>query len=83
MYTHACVCTHTHTHIKRIIEKFKTHENKGRKLPNPHTKKCKHGDLLQVLIIIGRVIKAKKETGFIEKQITCLDEICFFSSNEK
>ena len=38
MYVYPCMCVHTHTHIKRIIEKFKTHENKGRKLPI-HTQK--------------------------------------------
>ena len=47
------------------------------------TEKCKHGDLLQVLIFIGTVVKGKKEIGFREKQIKCSDEILFFSSNEK
>lgn len=36
IYAHACACTHTH--IKWIIEKFKTHGNKGRKLLNPQKK---------------------------------------------
>lgn len=39
---HACIyahaCAGTQTHIKRIIEKFKTHGSKGRKLLNPPKK---------------------------------------------
>lgn len=75
IYAHACACTHTH--IKWIIEKFKTHGNKGRKLLNPQ-KNNANMEIYYVLIIIVTVIKAKKKQDSEKSKSTVQMKYVFF-----